>query len=44
VNAQGLKVRQFAVEFPDVDQMDLNPVFTYANGVKIVDARIVLRD
>ena len=38
------KVSQFAIDYPDVDQMDLNPVFTYAKGVKIVDARIVLRD
>ena len=38
-----LKVSQFAIDFPDVDQMDLNPVFVYAGGVKIVDARIILR-
>ncbi len=39
-----LKVSQFAMDFPDVDQMDLNPVFVYGQGVKIVDARIILRD
>ncbi len=39
-----LKVSQFAIEFPDVDQMDLNPVFVYEKGVKVVDARIILRD
>jgi hypothetical protein len=37
-------VSQFAIDYPDVDQMDLNPVFIYAKGVKIVDACIVLRD
>ncbi len=39
-----LKVSQFAIDYPDVDQMDLNPVFVYDKGVKIVDARIILRD
>jgi acetyltransferase len=39
-----LKVSQFAIDFPDVDSMDLNPVFTYPEGAKIVDARIILRD
>ena len=39
-----LKVSQFAIDYPDVDQMDLNPVFVYEKGVKIVDARIILRD
>ncbi|HMF32234.1 MAG TPA: acetate--CoA ligase family protein [Candidatus Lokiarchaeia archaeon] len=39
-----LKVSQFAIDYPDVDSMDLNPVFTYEQGAKIVDARIILRD
>ncbi len=37
-----LVVIQFAIDFPEVDQKDLNPVFMYANGVKIVDAHILL--
>ncbi len=32
------------MDYPDVDQMDLNPVFVYGQGVKVVDARIILRD
>lgn len=39
-----MKVSQFANDYPDVDQMDLNPVFAYAQGAKVVDARIVLRN
>ncbi len=39
-----LVVNQFAIDFPEVDQKDLNPVFVYEKGVKIVDARIILRD
>ncbi len=44
IKALLMKVSQFAIDYPDVDQMDLNPVFVYEKGVKIVDARIILRD
>ncbi|OLS12221.1 MAG: hypothetical protein RBG13Loki_4163 [Promethearchaeota archaeon CR_4] len=39
-----MKVNQFAIDYPDVDQMDFNPVFAYADGVKIADAQIVFWD
>ena len=37
------KISGVSVDFPDIDQMDLNPVFIYKDGVKIVDARIILK-
>ena len=30
--------------YPDIMEMDLNPVIVYENGVNIVDARIILKD
>jgi acyl-CoA synthetase (NDP forming) len=39
-----MKISDFAINYPEVDQFDLNPVFTYPEGAKIVDARIILRD
>lgn len=39
-----LKISQFAIDYPEVDQLDLNPVFAYPEGAKIVDARIILRE
>ncbi|TFG19590.1 MAG: acetyl-CoA synthetase [Promethearchaeota archaeon] len=36
-------VSEISMDNLDVDQMDLNPVFIYENGIKIVDARIILR-
>ncbi len=44
IKALLLKGSQFAIEEPDVDQVALNPVYMYEKGVKIVDARIILRD
>jgi acyl-CoA synthetase (NDP forming) len=36
-------VSEISMDNLDIDQMDLNPVFIYENGIKIVDARIILR-
>ena len=36
-------VSEVSMEYLGVDQMDLNPVFIYENGLKIVDARIILK-
>ena len=36
-------VSEISMDNLDVDQMDLNPVFIYENGIKIVDARIILK-
>ncbi len=30
--------------YPEIAEMDLNPVIAYENGARIVDARIILRD
>lgn len=38
-----MKISQFVLDNPEIDQMDLNPVFTYENGALAVDARIVLK-
>jgi acyl-CoA synthetase (NDP forming) len=37
-----LKVSKLVTEHPEIEQLDLNPVFVYPNGAKIVDARIIL--
>jgi|TARA_B110000116_G_scaffold208446_1_gene183899 acyl-CoA synthetase (NDP forming) len=39
-----LKVSKLAMETEDLMEMDLNPVFAYANGVIAADARIILID
>ena len=37
------KISEISMDYLEIDQMDLNPVFIYENGVKIVDARIILK-
>ncbi|GAB4310255.1 MAG: acetate--CoA ligase family protein [Promethearchaeota archaeon] len=39
-----MDISELVVEHEEIDQMDLNPVFAYADGVKVVDARIVLKE
>jgi acyl-CoA synthetase (NDP forming) len=39
-----LKVSAFVDSHPEVAELDLNPVFAYADGAVAVDARIVLAD
>jgi acyl-CoA synthetase (NDP forming) len=39
-----LKLSQFAEANPQVEEIDLNPVFAYPDGVIAVDARIVIGD
>lgn len=39
-----LKLSEFADANPEADEIDLNPVFAYADGAIAVDARIVLAD
>ena len=37
-----LKVGQFIEQHPEIQELDMNPVFAYAEGAVAVDARIVL--
>ncbi len=39
-----LKISAFAMENPEVKELDLNPVFAYPDGAVAVDARIILED
>ncbi len=38
-----MAVSKFVLEYPEIDQMDLNPVFAYPDGIVAVDARIILK-
>ncbi len=38
-----LKLSRFIEAHPEVNELDLNPVFAYRNGVLAVDARVVLK-
>ncbi|MFX1509699.1 MAG: acetate--CoA ligase family protein [Promethearchaeota archaeon] len=39
-----LQVSKLVIDYPVINQLDLNPVFSYAKGAKCVDARIILED
>ncbi|MFH1382343.1 MAG: acetate--CoA ligase family protein [Chloroflexota bacterium] len=39
-----LKVSSFVEQYPDVKELDLNPVFAYKDGAVAVDARVILED
>jgi len=39
-----LKVSDFAEQYPEVKELDLNPVFVYSDGAVAVDARIILEE
>jgi acetyltransferase len=38
-----LRLSHFASDFPEVDEIDLNPVFALRKGAKVVDARIKIK-
>jgi acyl-CoA synthetase (NDP forming) len=37
-----LQVSKLIIEHPEINQLDLNPIFSYPKGAKCVDARIIL--
>ena len=39
-----LKVSKLVIDYPAINQLDLNPVFSYSKGAKCVDARIILEE
>jgi acyl-CoA synthetase (NDP forming) len=39
-----LKVSDFVEKYPEIKELDLNPVFAYKDGAVAVDARVVLED
>ncbi|MGV9142122.1 MAG: acetate--CoA ligase family protein [Promethearchaeota archaeon] len=39
-----MKISEFVMEHPEIYEMDLNPVFIYKDGIKCVDARIILKE
>jgi acyl-CoA synthetase (NDP forming) len=38
-----IAVSQIIADFPEIEEMDLNPIFVNENGVKVADARIMIR-
>ena len=38
-----LKISDFVIKHEEINEMDLNPVFIYENGLVCVDARIILK-
>jgi len=39
-----LKVSSFVEQHPEVEELDLNPIFAYSDGAVAVDARVILRE
>ena len=37
-----LKLSAFVEKYPEIKELDLNPIFAYPNGYVAVDARIIL--
>ena len=37
-----LNISQFAMENPEISEIDLNPVFVFEKGLKVIDARMIL--
>jgi acetyltransferase len=38
------RVSQLVTELPVIQEMDLNPIIAYEDGVFVVDARLVIRE
>jgi acetyltransferase len=39
-----LKLAAIALEYPEIDEIDLNPVLAYSEGMVVVDARIIRKE
>lgn len=37
-----MKTSKLLMDFPKIEQLDLNPIFAYEKGIKVIDARIIL--
>jgi len=37
-----IKISQLSIENPEINEIDLNPVFVFENGIQVVDARMIL--
>jgi acyl-CoA synthetase (NDP forming) len=37
-----VRLSKFVQKYPEIKELDLNPVFAYGNGSLVVDARIIL--
>jgi acyl-CoA synthetase (NDP forming) len=37
-----VQLSEFVDAHPDIEEIDMNPVFAYSDGAMVVDARIIL--
>jgi acyl-CoA synthetase (NDP forming) len=37
-----MKVSKLTMENPEINEIDLNPIFVFENGIQVVDARMIL--
>ncbi len=37
------RISQLVSDFPEIKELDANPIMVYENGIKVVDARIILK-
>jgi len=37
-----LKISQLALENPEINEIDLNPIFVFEKGLQVIDARMIL--
>jgi len=37
-----IKVSKLLMDHPEINQLDLNPIFAYEKNAKVIDARIIL--
>ena len=37
-----MKVSKLIMKNPEINEIDLNPIFVFENGIQVVDARMIL--